>query len=113
MDGKATSLEVRRSVFQGYWQALWVNPLFGIGYGNIKTLLDSAGFVELGNTHNIFLGIATSYGILSLAFFVTLLVHVLRRLRKSMRNEIEKPVALHKESVFGMLCGLVGKWDCP
>jgi len=74
---KDPNINVRAQIYQKTWQEIKRNPVLGIGWGNIGSILGSDGRGATLNSSNIFLEIWLGSGIIGLVCFIVLLFHIL------------------------------------
>lgn len=100
------NVNVRKMIYGKVWQEIKNHALFGIGWGNINSIL---GQDERGaglNSSNIFLEIWLGTGLLGLAAFVVMLANIFFQGVRNMLNENEQRKLLGLFAILG-LCALI------
>lgn len=82
---KSSSIVQRIRLFECSIQAISLNPIFGIGIGDVKALMElceTGGQTKFFNSHNQFLGVWLSSGIMGLLALLTIIyTNLIRGLR--------------------------------
>lgn len=93
------------------WEIAFKKPYFGTGLGNFKLLLEETGFYILYRgqkkrlVHNVPSRIAAETGLIGFFLFVLLLLNLLRRAFRTIKNE---PKDLLQVLQGGLLIGMIG-----
>ena len=78
------------------------NPIFGIGYGNIKTVMEAQTGLYI-NSHNTPVGIAVDYGLCAITFFVATIALSLGALLKTVKLASSRQERLFVGSIISAL----------
>lgn len=105
LQNKLESINIRLRAFSTYFELLFQNPIFGIGYDNTKYEVQRAIGLKI-NAHNIFLGIAIEYGFIAFIVFILLLSKAVFNVKNTIRRST---LDLQKRQLYGLVLGcLIG-----
>ncbi|OVE82404.1 hypothetical protein BVY04_00970, partial [bacterium M21] len=86
INDKEKAKEIRINTVFVVADILKENLLLGTGYGNLRDEFAERDFVELGNAHNIFMGIAVEFGMFALFFFSVIMVKTMKNIKFTLRH---------------------------
>jgi O-antigen ligase len=105
LQNKLESINIRLRAFSTYFELLFQNPIFGIGYDNTKYEVERAIGLKI-NSHNIFFGIAIEYGFIAFIIFILLLSKAVFNVKDTIRRS---NLDLQKRQLYGLVLGcLIG-----